>query len=88
MWNLETIALDQLAGVSGGQDVNDYGDLSGLVPHDGEMPRHATPAQRLNRFLYGGAMSRGDRATMIKNWEENNKRTAPARIDGTPDRDW
>jgi hypothetical protein len=59
-----------------------------LVYHGGETPRHATPAERLNRFLYGGAMAKGDRTTMIKNWEEANGRTAPARIEGTPERDW
>lgn len=84
---LEAIDLDPLNRVTGGQDVNDYGDLSGLVDHDGEK-RHATPAERLNRFLYGGAMAKGDRTTLIKNWEETNGRSAPQRIKGTPERDW
>jgi len=84
---LEAIDLDPLNRVTGGQDVNDYSDLSGLVDHDGEK-RHATPPERLNRFLYGGAMATGDRTTLIKNWEESNGRTAPTRIKGTPERDW
>lgn len=84
---LQAIELDALDCVTGGQDVNDYGDLSNLVYH-GEEKHHMTPPERLNRFLYGGAMAKNDRATLIKNWEESNGRKAPARINGTPERDW
>jgi hypothetical protein len=82
---LEAIDLD---GVTGGRgEINDYGDLSNLGPHGGEKHK-MTPAERLNKFLYGGAMAKGDRATLLKNWEETNGRTPPPRIDGTPERDW
>lgn len=85
---LEAIDLDVLDGVTGGQgDINDYADLSNLVYH-GEEKRHMTPAERINKFLYGGAMAKGDRATLISNWEETNGRKAPPRIAGTPERDW
>ena len=83
----EVIDLDLLNAVTGGNETNDYSDLSNLVNHDGEK-RHATPAERLNRFLYGGSMSTGDRTTLVKNWEETNGRPAPGRIDGTPQNDW
>jgi len=84
----ESIDLEPLVFVMGaGEYTNDYSDLSGPVPHDGER-RGATPPERLNRFLYGGAMPKGDRTTLIKNWEETNGRSAPSRIEGTPERDW
>jgi hypothetical protein len=84
---LQAIDRDPLGCVTGGQYTNTYDDLSGLVPHDGEKP-HMTPEQRINRFLYGGSMAKGDRTALIKNWEESNGKTAPTRIKGTPERDW
>lgn len=85
---LEAIDLDPLDCVTGGQgDINDYGDLSNLVYHGSEK-RRMTPAERLNKFLYGGAMAKDDRAALIRNWEENNGRKAPPRIEGTPEVDW
>lgn len=85
---LEAIDLDLLDRVTGGRgEINDYADLSNLVYHGSEQHR-MTPAERLNRFLYGGAMAKGDRTTLLKNWEETNGRQAPPRIAGTPERDW
>lgn len=84
----EAIDRDALACATGGRgEINDYGDLSNVVDHGGEKHR-MTPAERLNKFLYGGAMAKGDRATLIRNWEESNGRTAPPRIEGTPEKDW
>lgn len=84
---LETIDVESLAGIVGGQDVNDYGDLSSLVSHGGEQ-HHASPVERQDRFLYGGSMSNGDRSSLIKGWEESNGRSAPQPLNGGPKQDW
>jgi hypothetical protein len=80
MPNVITIESTDLAAVMGGQDVNDYGDLSSLVPHDPEQ-HGMSPTDRTNKFLYGGYMDGEDREALIHNWVKSNEGNAPAQMD-------
>ena len=75
MSNFITIENTNLAAVMGGQDVNDYGDLSNLNPHDPEG--HGD----INKFLYGGYMDEADREALISGWVKSNEGNAPATMD-------
>jgi hypothetical protein len=75
MSNFITIENTNLATVTGGQDVNDYGDLSNLVPHDPEGRGD------INKFLYGGHMDAADREGLISGWVKSNEGNAPAPLD-------
>jgi hypothetical protein len=80
MSNFTTIENTNLATINGGGEyTNDYSDLSNLNPHDPEA-RGLTPAEHLDRFLYGGNMTDGDRDALVRNWEESNGRKAPTNM--------